>query len=315
MDTPSLNIGQSNPNEPKYSSQARPPQNDGLISDGLKTILIFALLIAVGYILFDSYRFQQESRTEITKLQDKLKELENKSKVGEVRLSSLKGEISETQEAVGSTKAELRKTAAHAVQIQSDNEKAKMELTEALATKADSAAVEARVASVKSETDTKIGQVSSEVGGVKSEVGTVRTELATTRRDLEGTQRSVVDVRESLTAAVAKNSGELAELRRKGEREYFEFELPRKNQSVKVEDLYLVLTKTDPKKGKYSLRLVVDDNRLDKNDRTVNEPVQFLVGRNRIRYEIVVNWVQKDKIGGYLSYPKDKALASERPKQ
>jgi hypothetical protein len=45
--------------------------------------------------------------------------------------------------------------------------------------------------------------------------------------------------------------------------------------------------------------------------RTINEPIQFLVGRTRLRYEVVVNWVQKDSAGGYLSIPKDKSLAAE----
>jgi len=39
--------------------------------------------------------------------------------------------------------------------------------------------------------------------------------------------------------------------------------------------------------------------------------VQFLVGHNRVRYELVVNWVQKDKVGGYLSIPKDKSLCRQ----
>jgi hypothetical protein len=160
--------------------------------------------------------------------------------------------------------------------------------------------------------------VSSEVGGVKTEVttvktdvNTVKTDLATPRRDLEGTQRQLVDVRETLSAAVARNASELSELRRKGERDYTEFTIPKKNQLTKVEDIRLILTKTDDKKGKYNVKIVVDDSQLEKKDRTLNEPVAFLVGRNRLRYELVVNWVKKDSIGGYISIPKDKALASE----
>ena len=57
----------------------------------------------------------------------------------------------------------------------------------------------------------------------------------------------------------------------------------------------------------------VDDSRLEKKDRTANEPVQFLVGRDKLRYEVVVNYVDKDRVRGYLSTPKDKVLAAERP--
>jgi chromosome segregation ATPase len=239
--------------------------------------------------------------------------LESKNKVGEATLSSqissLKGEIVGTQEAVGNAKSELKKTAA---QIQAEGQRTKTELSEALASKADSSQVDAQVQAAKSEAENKIGQVSTEVGGVKTQVVAVKTDLDNTRRDLEGTQRQLVDVRDTLSAAVAKNSTELSQLRLKGERDYFEFTLPKKGQMTKVEDIRLILTNTDAKKGKFNLKVVVDDSQIEKRDRLINEPIQFLVGQSRIRYEIVINWVQKDKAGGYLSIPKDKALASER---
>jgi hypothetical protein len=50
-----------------------------------------------------------------------------------------------------------------------------------------------------------------------------------------------------------------------------------------------------------------------KKDRTANEPVTFLVGRDRVRYELVVNFVDKDRIRGYLSVPKDRLTAAEIP--
>jgi chromosome segregation ATPase len=283
----------------------RPPRNRSGVSEWLKSALLIVLAVAVGYLLYDSYQTKAQSQAELAKINQQIQVLEGRNQAGEARLSSLSGELTQTKQAVGSTKAELKRTAQ---QIHSEGEKTKTELSQALATKADSS----QVAALKSEAETKIGQVSQEVGGVKSEVGVVKTDLAGTKRDLEGTQRQLVDVRENLTAAVAKNASELSQLRRKGERDYFEFEIPKKNQYVKVEDIRLILTKTDPKKGKYNLQILVDDSKLEKKDRTINEPVQFLVGKNRIRYEVVVNWVQKDRVGGYLAIPKDKTLSSER---
>lgn len=288
-------------------------KNVSLIPEGLKTGLLFVLLIAVGFLLYDSYKFQQADRAELAQITEQIKTLE---KTGDARITSLKGEISDVattaQQAVGSTKAEIKKTAQ---QIQLEGQKTKAELNQALATKADSTDVQA----IKTEADSKIGQVKSEVGGVKNEVGTVKTDvgtvktdLANARRELEGTQRQLVDVRETLTAAVAKNAAELDVLRRKGERDYFEFTIPKKNQITKVEDIRVSLKKTDPAKGKFSVDIMVDDNRVEKKDRNVNEPMQFLVGKNRLRYELVINWIQKDQAGGYLSIPKDKSLASEK---
>jgi len=204
----------------------------------------------------------------------------------------------------------LKKTAA---QIQAEGQKTKRELSQALSSKAEASQVEAQVQAAKTEADSKIGQVSTEVGGVKTQVVAVKNDLDSTRRDLEGTQRQLVDVRDTLNAAVAKNASELAQLRLKGQRDYFEFTIPKKKEQTKVEDIRLILDKTDPKKGKFNLKILVDDSQLEKKDRLINEPIQFLVGQNRVRYEIVINWVQKDKAGGYLSIPRDKALSAERP--
>ncbi len=297
------------PTAPTVTRKVPPPEH-GLIPEGLKTGLIFALVLAVGYLLYDNFQYQNKNKSDLIKMTDDLKALDNRQKVSESKLAGLTGEVSETRQAVGSTKQQLQKTAA---QIQAEGARTKAELSQALSTKADNAQVQAQVQAARSEAESKIGQVSTEVGGVKTEVGTVKTDLANTRRDLEGTQRQLVDVRDSLTAAVAKNSTELSELRRKGERDYTEFEIPKKNQITKIEDIRVILTRTDVKKGKYNLKIVVDDNQLEKKDRTINEPVAFLVGRNRLRYELVINWVKKDSAGGYLSIPKDKALAAERP--
>ena len=91
------------------------------------------------------------------------------------------------------------------------------------------------------------------------------------------------------------DAGELAELRKKGERDFFEFDLPKpkKNEMTRVADIQLQLRKTDPKKAKYDVLIQVDDSKLEKKDRTANEPVQFLVGRDKLRYELVVNFVDK----------------------
>jgi hypothetical protein len=138
----------------------------------------------------------------------------------------------------------------------------------------------------------------------------VKSDLEDTRRKLEGAQEKLASVGESLGAAIAKNTSELEQLRLKGERDYYEFEFPKKNKIIKVEDIRLVLTKTDQKKGKYNMRIIANDSEIEKKDLLINSPVQFLVGQNRVRYEVVINWVEKDKAGGYLAVPKDKTLSS-----
>lgn len=284
-----------------------------LIPEAVKVILLGVLLLAVVYLFYDKFQQKKATQVELAKIADQIQNLENTQKQGATALTNqiddLKTDMVGTREAVGTAKAELTKTAAR---IQAEGQKTRNELSQAIATKADASKVEEQVQAAKSEAETKIGQVNTEVGGVKTQVVAVKTDLENTRRDLEGTQRQLVDVRDSLSAAVAKNSTELSQLRLKGERDYFEFTLPKKNEQTKVEDIRLILTKTDAKKGKFNLKILVDDSSLEKKDRSINEPIQFLVGQNRVRYEVVLNWVQKNKAGGYLSIPRDKALSAER---
>jgi len=292
--------------KPEKKQSAGPSgKKESSISEGLKVGLLVVLVIAVGFLLYDGYAYKQMTTATLTQMSDQIQVLENLTKAGEVKMTSLEGEIGTTQKAVGSTKAELRRTAQ---QLEIKSEQAKTELTDAISKKADTTTVNA----FRQEAESRIGEVASTLNGVQSEVGSVSTDLQGTKQDLQGTQRELVDVREALTSAVAKNAEELTLLRRKGQRDYFEFTLAKKNKVVKIEDIRLILKKTDHKKGKYTIQVLVDDSKLEKKDKTINEPIQFLVGRNRLRYEIVINWLEKNRAGGYLSIPKDKALAAER---
>jgi hypothetical protein len=214
---------------------------------------------------------------------------------------------------VGVTSDELVRARETAQMLKRQQEQAAKELASQLASKANSSDVDGvrqeattKLAELQQDSNTKIGTVSSEVTGLKQD-------LVATRDDLG---RQLVDVKTTLSAGIAKNSDELGQLRKKGERDYFEFDI-RKNSKQplqRVADIQLGLLKTDPKNHKYSLAIQVDDNRLEKKDKTANEPVQFLVGRDELRYEVVVNTVDKDHIKGYISTPKDKVLSAEAPK-
>ncbi len=280
-------------------------KGSGILYPAIVVVLSTAVLAAMAYFHDESRRFQRQTSDEIRGLSGQLQAFQSRDAANEQRLSELESRLSGVLKTVGTTHQELERRTR---QFQIESKRTKAELQDALGNKADTAQVEA----LKQEANSKFDSVNSEVGGVRNDVGTVRSDLATTRRDLDGTQRQLMDVRETLTAAVARNSSELAALRAKGERDYFEFTIPKKNVSTKVGDILLVLTKTDPKKGKFNVKVIADDNQLEKKDRTINEPVQFLVGRTLVRYELVVNWVQKDRVGGYLSIPKDKSLAAER---
>src|SRR5499427_6907168 len=145
---------------------------------------------------------------------------------------------------------------------------------------------------------------SNKLQGVSGEVQVVRTDLDATKSDLAKS-------RSELGTLIAHNSTELAELRRRGERNYVEFDINKAKNTQRVGDVLVQLKRTDVKKQKYDVVINADDLSILKKDRTANEPVTFLVGSDRVRYEFVVNSVDKDRIRGYVSAPKDKALAAE----
>jgi hypothetical protein len=74
------------------------------------------------------------------------------------------------------------------------------------------------------------------------------------------------------------------------------------------------LKKADTKAQKYDITMMVDDSKIEKKGIAAKEPIQFLVGRDRLRYELVVYAVDKDRIRGYISMPKDNVLSAEGPR-
>jgi chromosome segregation ATPase len=217
---------------------------------------------------------------------------------------------------LGVTSQELDASRKYAERIRQEQELAKQQLATELATKASST----DVANVAKEASTKLAEAqqdaNTKIGSVSGEVKTVSTKLDATNADLAASRREITDVRTTLSQQIARNSSELSDLRKKGERDFFEFDIKkdRKNPLAKVADIQLELKNTDTKRQRYDVVVHVDDAKLEKKDRTANEPVQFLVGRDKLRYEVVVNFVDKDRIRGYLSTPKDKVLSAERPK-
>jgi hypothetical protein len=163
------------------------------------------------------------------------------------------------------------------------------------------------VKSVTDEHSAKVSGLESSVGGVKQDVGTVRAEVATTRSTLDQTIADLRSTRGDLgvqSGLIATNTRELAALREIGDRTYYEFTLQKGKAPVRVANMVITYKKVDTKRNKYNVEIMADDKRVEKKDKTVNEPVQLYVGGNRQPYEIVVNEVKKDTIVGYVAVPK-----------
>jgi chromosome segregation ATPase len=158
-----------------------------------------------------------------------------------------------------------------------------------------------------SEVSTDVSSVKTDVGGVKTDVSTVRADLATTQTSLEKTgadlKRAMGDMG-VMSGLIATNSKDLVALRELGERNYVEFDLTKKQPDKKLGDITVTWKNSDPKRNRYTMEVLANDQKVQKKDKTANEPVQLYVSGNRQPYEIVVNQIKKDEIIGYLSTPK-----------
>jgi len=250
------------------------------------------------------------------------------------KLNNVQKDLSATRDALSGEIAKLRDSETLSAQThQRAAAQLKLELTEARR-QAAAAAGQARLdairkseelasrlseeqAKAQQETNAQIKQVSevattatTKVGEVSTEVGNVKTDVASTKSELEKTVANLKRVTGELSnqgSLIATNASELSALKALGERNYFEFNIHKTKDPQKVGDIALVLKKTDQKRNKYTVDVLADDTRVEKKDRTINEPVQFLTSKAKQPYEIVVNKVNKDQISGYLATPKVQA--------
>ena len=161
---------------------------------------------------------------------------------------------------------------------------------------------------LQKDSETKSTQVEEKLSGIQGDVGTVKTEVAATKTELD---KTITDLRRVngdmgvMSGLIATNASELEALKKLGERDYFEFTLNKNAQTPqKVGSILLALKKSDQKRSRYTLDVIADDRRIEKKDRSMNEPVQFYTSQARTPFEVVINDVGKDKVSGYLSVPK-----------
>jgi hypothetical protein len=124
------------------------------------------------------------------------------------------------------------------------------------------------------------------------------------KTDLEGTKNSIQMARSEMGTLIARNHDEIDQLRRMGQRDYYEFTVTRKAGAQKVGSIQVELKDTNIKKNQYTINVLADDKNFEKKNRSVNEPIFFYTGGTRQAVELVINKVSKTTATGYLSVPK-----------
>lgn len=253
-------------------------------------VLFGVLILAVAGLAYAGHSAQSQLQTDLNKAQDANKLLTAQLDQANSRLAELKGNIEVTQQKIGITAAELAKARSRAESIRNEQ----LASDQKLAT---------QLSAVQTEANEKIGAVSTDLGGAKKDIADTRTDLETTKGKLDRAQGDMG----VMSGLIAHNRDDLEELKRRGDRNYYEFKISKSKQPQRVGPVQVTLNKTDQKKGKYTMTVFVDDRSIEKKDKTAGEPVQFyLKGAARMTpYEIVVFDVGKNDINGYLSTPKE----------
>ena len=276
----------------------------------LKIPILFGVVIALAAATVYLFWQIDQVRTEMAKMRESLlTEVSNLRETSSVttqanrrNLDTLREDLEKSRRqaamAAGQAKVEALETV-NALEKKVAVEQRKLEQSQQAA----KAELSQQVQQVATTATAKIGEVATDVGNVRSEVVKTKSELDKTINDLKRVTGDV-GVQSGL---IATNGKELMALKTLGERNYVEFNLTRTKAPQKVADITLLLKRTDAKKNRYTIEIVADDKRVEKKDRTVNEPLQFYVAKYRQPYELVVNEVKQDRIVGYLAQPKVQA--------
>jgi flagellar biosynthesis chaperone FliJ len=160
-----------------------------------------------------------------------------------------------------------------------------------------------RVATRPAEAD-RLRQMQVRIEQQQKQLKETQTEVANTRSELEGNLSSA---RDELNGSIAKTHEELVALEKRGERNYFEFELTKEKRFQRSGPVMLSLRKADAKHETLDLAMIVNDSQLTKKKVNLYEPVWIYDTSDPQPVQVVVNKIDRERVHGYVSAPKYRA--------
>jgi chromosome segregation ATPase len=261
-------------------------------------VLFAVLFVALAVIAYAGHSIQTRLEQELSKGDEQNKILAAQLEQANARLADIKGQVEVTSQKVGMTQSELAEARSRAESIRKQQAASDQKLS-------------AAISEAQKESEAKIGAVATDVTGAKKDIEATKTDLEATKSKLD---RATGDMG-VMSGLIARNHDDLEDLKRKGDRNYYEFTLQKSKTPQRVGPVQMALNKTDQKKSQYTMTVLADDKSIQKKDKTAGEPVQFYVkGSAKLApYEIVVFDVGKNQISGYLATPKDNNTPAAAP--
>ncbi len=197
------------------------------------------------------------------------------------QLSSTQGQLDSTQGQLANLSAKVNAQAASAEQ------------QAAAATAANHTAAAHRSSVV----DSRLKKLQTQLDAQDQAISRARTDLTSTQGDLSS-------ARTELGGSIAKTHDELVSLEKRGQRNYFEFDINKSKDFKHEGPISIRLGKANSKKGYADLMLIVDDRNLQQKHVNLYQPAMFYQPDSQQPVEIVINDISKDHIHGYVSAPK-----------
>ena len=284
-------IGDSGSQPPSTGSYgqgfAAPPAPQSPWGNKLLLVLVIVLAVMSGVGLYLGYSATQELKDTWVLREDQLNLLTRRLDTSDQVYADLKGQLHVSTERLGLTRSELARARRLAGKIQVEQKEAVAKLSNAIEEKASTE---------------KLNQLQV---ATTSKFSTLSSGLDDTRRGLAETKEALLGARDELSGMIAGNREELIALARRGDRDYFEFNLDRKGSRQKIGTVLVELRKVDSKRNLYSVRLSYDDKRTERRNKALNEPVHFYLRGAPTALEMVVNKIHKRGVAGYISAPRD----------
>jgi hypothetical protein len=125
--------------------------------------------------------------------------------------------------------------------------------------------------------------------------------IDSTRSDLTS---ALNGAKSELGDSIARTHGELVALQRKGEKNYYEFDINKAKVFAYHGSVGIKLRKANDKHQYADLDLMIDDHSLTKKHVNIFEPTTFYSADSEMPIQIVINGISKDHIRGYVVEPK-----------
>jgi hypothetical protein len=153
----------------------------------------------------------------------------------------------------------------------------------------------------------ELGKQQKQLADNKQQIDDTQAKLQQTRSELEGNLQST---RTELNGGIARNHNELVALERKGERNFFEFDIQKGKSFHRAGSISILVRKANASHGYCDLQMVVNDQDLSRKHVNLYESVTFYPEGSPLPVEVVINRIGKDVVHGYVSEPKYRAPAA-----